>query len=93
MQSDHRTPITHEHLLGIRKAMATDYMEYGGTVERWKDEDESYPDCSNGCRWAAWLQAYPGDWCVCTNTLSARCGLLTFEHQAGYGCFEEDCQA
>jgi hypothetical protein len=73
--------------------MPTHYMEYGGTVERWKDEDESYPDCSIGCRWAAWLEQPLGsdyDWCVCTNPRAPCCGLLTFEHQAGYGCFEDE---
>jgi hypothetical protein len=29
------------------------------------------------------------DWGVCTNPRGPRKGLLTWEHQAGYGCFEE----
>jgi hypothetical protein len=28
------------------------------------------------------------DWVVCTNIKSARFGKLTFEHQAGVGCYE-----
>jgi len=35
------------------------------------------------------------DWVVCTNIKSARFGKLTFEHQAGVGCYEpnEEIQA
>lgn len=91
MTAENSTPITHEHLLRIRKALPTDYAEYGGTVERWKDEEGDYYDCSCGCRWAAWLEQPLGsDWCVCANPGAPRCGLLTFEHQAGHGCFERD---
>jgi uncharacterized membrane protein YhdT len=80
--------ITHEHLLAISPRLPTDYTDYGGTVERWKDEN-SEADCSWGCRWATWLAPpFKADWCVCANPASPRKGLLTFEHQAGHGCFE-----
>ena len=80
--------ITHEHLLAIVPRLPTDYTDYGGTVERWSQGDNDM-DCSWGCRWAAWLASpFKTDWCVCTNPNGPRKGLLTFEHQAGRGCFE-----
>jgi len=85
--------ITDKHwaLLAICPRLPTDYTDYGGTVERWADDEQDYPDCSSGCRWAEWLRDPLGaDWCVCTNPTSPRVGLLTFEHMAGYGCFEEE---
>lgn len=80
--------ITHYDLFAVCRALPTDYTDYGGRVERWADPDQSYPDCSMGCRFAAWLKKpHDSDWCVCTNPRSPRRGLLTFEHQAGQGCF------
>lgn len=74
----------------IVKRLPTDYTDYGGTVERWKDGDD-YPDCSGGCRWFATLEGDLGyDWGVCTKVGAPRQGLLTFEHQTGRGCFEGD---
>ena len=80
--------ITHEALLAQMKTLPTDYTGYGcGAVERWKDGDD-YPDCSEGCKFYAELKGSLGyDWGVCTNPASPRSGLLTFEHQAGKGCF------
>jgi hypothetical protein len=44
----------------------------------------SKPDCSCGCKWYHALEGdRSGDWGVCFNILSPRCGLLTFEHM---GC-------
>jgi hypothetical protein len=81
--------IDHTHLLGIMKVLPTDYADRGGTIERGHG-DETYPDCSSGCRWAVWLGGpFADDWCVCANPKSPRLGLLTFEHQTGYGCFEK----
>lgn len=86
---EHQTK--HKSLLAICPRLQTDYTDYGGAVERWADDDQAYPDCSSGCRWAEWLRDPLGaDWCVCTNPKSPRVGLLTFEHMAGYGCFEEE---
>ncbi len=80
---------THARLLALMKRLPTDYTDYGGLVERWSDENASYPDCSCGCRWAAWLEGDLGsDWCVCTNPDAPRAGLLTFEHMTGQDCFE-----
>ena len=73
------------------KILPTDYTDYGGTVERWADDNKAYPDCSCGCKWAAWLDGDLGsDWCVCTNIQSPRVGLLTFEHMTGSECFVQD---
>ncbi len=82
--------ITHKHLKVVCQTLETDYFSYGkGQVVRWENEGESYPDCSSGCKWAAWLSGeHQSDWCVCCNPDSPRAGLLTFEHQAGYKCFE-----
>lgn len=69
----------------IVKILPTDYTDYGGSVERWKYSEEHYPDCSSGCRY--WW-ALDSDWGVCRNTKSPRAGLLTWEHQAGFQCWE-----
>ena len=78
------------------RVLPTDYSEYGGGITRWAT-DETFPDCSWGCKW--WRPLYKGnyknehhwdmDWGVCINPGGPRRGLLTWEHQAGYGCFEE----
>jgi hypothetical protein len=79
---------SHDHLLRVMVVLPTDYADFGGDVQRWAKGDDSYPDCSCGCRWALWQKGQLGsDWCVCVNPVSPRKGLLTFEHQAGHGCF------
>lgn len=77
----------------VVKVLPTDYRDYGGEVERWRYADLSYADCSSGCKW--WVPLYDQDhaswdcdWGVCTNPTSPRAGLLTWEHQAGFKCFE-----
>lgn len=80
--------IMHDDLKGLARILPTDYADYGGTVQRWKDERLSYPDCSHGCQWFAKLGGKLGnDWGVCASRGSPRQGLLTFEHQAGFQCF------
>jgi hypothetical protein len=69
----------------IVKILPTDYTDYGGSIERWADPTKGYPDCSSNClHW--W--ALDADWGVCKNIQSPRAGLLTWEHQAGEGCWE-----
>lgn len=77
----------------IVKRLPTDYTTYGGVIERWKHIDLVYPDCSWGCKW--WVPLYDEkndswdcDWGVCTNPKGERSGLLTWEHQAGFNCYE-----
>jgi hypothetical protein len=90
LKSEHaKTPYGREHrrLLKLVPQLPGDYDPWG-KVERWKDPHRPYPDCSNDCRFARWLEDRDGmhlsmDWCVCTNPKSHRVGLLTFEHQ---GC-------
>lgn len=79
-------PINHKHLLSLVKRLPQDWEPWGAV----KEEDVGgYIDCSHGCRWYAELDGdLGGDWGVCCSPVSHRCGLLTFEHQAGYGCFE-----
>lgn len=75
----------------VVKILSTDYGDYGGEVRRWQYPDHPYPDCSAGCLWWNPLHSEDGidlDWGVCLNARSPRAGLLTFEHQAGHGCFE-----
>jgi len=74
-----------KELWKIVKILPTDYADYGGSIERWKDPTKGYPDCSSGCRHWWSLDA---DWGVCKNPSSPRAGLLTWEHQAGEGCYE-----
>lgn len=88
-------------LWSVVNVLPTDYAGYGGEVP----EEEKAGDCSCGCRWAAYLEQ-SGDWLVCTkprwaqlphrsrawlSQFSPRLGELTWEHQAGHGCFEWGC--
>ncbi len=76
-------------LFSICKRLPTDYSDYGGEIKRWDYEGVDYPDCSCGCRWFLPLEGDLGsDWGVCSKLDGPRAGLLTFEHQAGKGCFE-----
>ena len=78
----------HTDLLDAVTCLPTDYTPWGAVV-RWSDNNAPYADCSCGCKHACALQGKLGyDWVVCTNTNSARFGKLTFEHQAGAGCYE-----
>jgi len=82
----------HTDLLDTVACVPTDYAPWGA-VERWSDADAHYPDCSCGCKHACALQGELGhDWVVCTNIKSPRFGKLTFEHQAGVGCYEPDAE-
>jgi len=77
-------------LFKVLKVLPTDYSIYGGEVERWADEKAFYPDCSCGCRFFVPLEGELGsDWGVCAKPEAPRAGLLTWEHQAGFGCFEQ----
>lgn len=68
--------------------LPSDYSEYGGKIDRWKDHNLNYPDCSSGCKYFIELEGELGnDWGVCSNKKSPRKGLLTWEHQAGFDCF------
>ena len=75
------------------KILSTDYFDYGGEVDRWKDKTQDYPDCGLGCK--HFVKSNPkrdalgNNWGVCTNVKSPRGGLLTFEDMAAYGCFEK----
>jgi hypothetical protein len=71
----------HDALWVICKELPEDYEPYG------KAEREG-GDCSCNCKWFYSLEEKNGedlgaDWGVCSNPVSHRCGLLTFEHQ---GC-------
>jgi len=71
----------------------SDYTSYGGEIKRWEDENQNYPDCSCGCKHFIPLEGSLGmDWGVCSNKNSERNGLLTWEHQNGYKCFEEEIE-
>ena len=75
-------PKDHWHLHAVCIHLPTDYEPYGYRV---RDGN----DCSCGCKWWLPLVEHPGDWGVCANPRSPRCGLLTFEHQ-GCQVFEND---
>lgn len=77
----------------VVKILPTDYTDYGGEIERWAAAEKNYPDCSSGCRHYRRLHSQyedvaDADWGVCANPESPRAGLLTWEHQAGYECWE-----
>lgn len=78
------------NLRSVLKILPSDYSCYGGQIKRWENSDESYPDCSCGCKYFIALKETLGnDWGICANPKSPRAGLLTWEHMAGYKCFEE----
>lgn len=80
-----------EALFKCLKILPSDYQEYGGEVKRWEDKEKDYPDCSRGCKFFVKLhEPYNFDWGVCSNLNAPRAGLLTWEHQAGFGCFERE---
>ena len=82
----------HTDLLDTVTCLPTDYTPWGAVV-RWADDSVHYPDCSSRCKHASALQGELGnDWVVCTNINSPRFGKLTFEHQAGVGCYEPDAE-
>jgi hypothetical protein len=88
-----RRPSRIKNLLEKCKILDTDYDDFGGKIHRGTDPDANYSDCSCGCKHFIPLynEVYDDadtDFGVCTNPKSRRCGLLTFEHQAGFGCFE-----
>jgi hypothetical protein len=73
------------------RVLPTDYEAYGGKVHRWADPNQDYPDCSAGCKFFVPLtEPYWCDWGVCSKPGAPRAGLLTWEHQAGFGCFEPE---
>lgn len=82
-------------LLNACKILDTDYSDYGGKITRWLDPDAEYSDCSCGCKFFNPLynkkdDGVDLDFGVCLNPKSKRYGLLTFEHQAGFGCFKTE---
>jgi hypothetical protein len=82
-----------ENLFKCLKILPSDYEEYGGGVKRWENKEKDYPDCSRGCKFFFELKGDLGnDWGVCAKPNAPRAGLLTWEHQAGFGCFEQDEQ-
>ena len=86
---EHRECHTREHdrLIKLMVRRPEDFAPWG-EADRDVDGGPS-PDCSSGCKWARRLEPpLDMDWLVCTNPKSHRCGLLTFEHQAGGKCFE-----
>lgn len=79
--------------LDFCKILDTDYIDHGGKISRWADPDYDYNDCSCGCKHFVPLHDEKNngpnfDFGVCINPKSKRCGLLTNEKQAGFGCFE-----
>lgn len=85
-----KTKMSDLHYLLIDKVTRqdSDYQPFG-KVKRWEKEDEEYPDCSMGCKYYIKLEGELGsDWGICSNKDSKRFSLLTFEHQAGKGCYQ-----
>lgn len=83
----------HDRRCAMVLVLPTDYQDYGGTIERWADDRLAYPDCSGGCihfrpLFTEQSPFFDFDWGVCASPTSPRAGLLTFEHQAGVGCYE-----
>jgi hypothetical protein len=78
--------IEHKLLCSIVKNLPSDFEPWGE-----RSDEERGGDCSCGCVFYKMLEEpLGGDWGVCANPQSPRCGLLTFEHQ---GCpqFTSDC--
>lgn len=82
--------VMHAMLHRAKQALPSDYADYGGEIQRWAQADAAYPDCSGGCRhWRPLKGTLGWDWGVCVNLKGPRFGLLTFEHQAGFECFDD----
>jgi hypothetical protein len=80
-----------ENLFKCLKILPTDYENYGGEVKRWANPELDYPDCSRGCKFFVKLiEPHSSDWGVCAKPKSPRAGMLTWEHLAGFGCFEPE---
>jgi len=73
------------HFLNILIRLDTDYTDYGGKVVRYSDVESNFPDCASGCRW---FNRIDDDYGICTKPNAPRAGMLTYQHQAGYGCYE-----
>jgi hypothetical protein len=94
----HHEDQRHQALLAASPVLPTDYSDYGGDAVRWERDTDADHDCSTDCRWFVRLHndtqdSADADWGVCTNRRSPRCGLLTWEHQAGRGCWEGKYEA
>jgi hypothetical protein len=74
------------HFWNIVRVLPTDYHDYGGKIERFSHPEEFYPDCIN-CRFFKKIDNE--GWGICSNPNSPRSGLLTYEHQAGFDCFNK----
>ena len=65
--------VDHKYLFTVLRILPTDYTDYGGKFVRWEKDDEGYPDCSCGCKWAAWPgEPFGSGWCVCTKPRAAK---------------------
>ena len=81
----------HDHLFACLTRLPNDYDPYGyldRNNTNGKNDHASWgADCSCGCKWYLGVTDTKGEiignWGVCTNARSHRCGLLTWEHQ---GC-------
>lgn len=76
----------HDHLLQITKKLPTDWKPWG-EVDRDSPDNGFDGDCSCCLHAVALEDPFGGDWVVCANQGSPRAGLMTFEHQAGHGCY------
>jgi hypothetical protein len=80
-------------LLNFCRVFDTDYSDYGGQINRKSKSAFEYSDCSCGCMYFVPLYDAKNkeaslEYGVCINEKSKRCGFLTHENQAGYGCFK-----
>ncbi len=74
--------------------LESDYAYYGGTIVRDKPPARGWEDCSS-CRFFAPIHnrktgRADTDFGVCLNQHGPRAGLFTFEHQAGFSCYQPD---
>ncbi len=80
-------------MAGRCTVLSSDYTRAGGDVPRYLEARSSDSDCASGCRWFRALDGLDPriaeEWGLCTSPRSPRRGLLTWQHQAGQGCFEE----
>lgn len=78
--------------IGCCISLPTDYTDYGDQVKRWENDNNDYLDCSCNCKhfWPMFNErtGEDADYGVCMNPNGPRRGMLTFEHQAGFKCFE-----
>lgn len=75
-----------KYFWNVVRVLPTDYHDFGGRIERFAHPEEFYPECKN-CRF--FKKINEEGWGICISVDAPRSGLLTYESQAGFDCFNK----